>query len=58
MDHLPLHCPIAVELWAFIFADFGGKWVIPKLVQGILQCWGWRLSSFRKRTWNIVPSCL
>jgi hypothetical protein len=28
VDHLLLHCPVARELWSFVFRLFGVDWVI------------------------------
>ena len=28
MDHLLLHCPIAMELWSMVFRIFGFHWVM------------------------------
>lgn len=32
VDHLLLHCPIAIELWETVFAFFGIQWVMPRRV--------------------------
>jgi hypothetical protein len=32
LDHLLLHCLMAVESWNFIFVALGVKWVMPKTV--------------------------
>ena len=32
VNHLLLHCPIAIELWAMALGLFGVYWVMPKTV--------------------------
>ena len=39
VDHLLLHCPIASELWGFVFALIGVKWEMPRKVVNLLACW-------------------
>jgi hypothetical protein len=38
ISQLLLHCPIARELWNFIFSLFGVQWVMPQGVLGLLAC--------------------
>ena len=39
VDHLLIHCSIAMELWAMVFSLFGIHWVMPKMVVDLLACW-------------------
>ena len=39
VDHLFLHCPIAMDLWSMVLDLFGVTWVIPHTVLGLLGCW-------------------
>jgi len=39
VDHLLLHCPIAMELWSMMLGLFAGSLVIPKSVVDLLACW-------------------
>ena len=39
VDHLLIHCPIAMELWAMVFSLFGIHWVMPKTVVDLLAFW-------------------
>ena len=32
VNHLLLHCPVAIELWAMVLGLFGVYWVMPKIV--------------------------
>ena len=37
--HLLLCCPVASDLWSFIFSIFGVQWVMPSGVMALLACW-------------------
>ena len=37
VDHLFLHCPVAMDLWSIVFGLFGVSWV-PQSVVGLLAC--------------------
>ena len=39
VDHLLLHCPIAYELWSFVFCLFGLHWVMPLKVVELFEFW-------------------
>ena len=39
VDHLFLHCLIAIDLWSMVLGLFGVSWVMPKLVGELLACW-------------------
>ena len=36
VDHLFLHCLVAMDLWSMVLGLFGVSWVIPKSVVGLL----------------------
>ena len=59
VDHLLLHCRIAVELWTLVFALFGVHSIMPKTVVELLACWqgkfGLHHNSFTRKA---VPHCL
>ena len=38
-DHLFLHCPVAMDMWAMMFGLFGVSRVMPQSVVGLLACW-------------------
>ena len=38
VDHLFLHCPVAMDMWAMVFGLFGVSWVMPQSVLGLLAC--------------------
>ena len=56
VDHLFLHCPIAMDLWSMVLGLFGVSWVMPHTVLGLL---GWWQGSFGRHwngyIWSIVP---
>jgi hypothetical protein len=39
IDHLFLHCVVALELWSVFFQLFGVAWVMPHSVSEMLGCW-------------------
>ena len=42
VDHIFLHCPVAMNLWSMVLGLFRVSWVMPKSVMGLLACWqGW-----------------
>ena len=45
IDHLFLHCPVALELWDMVFGLFGVCWVMPFSVVGLLACWQGRFAA-------------
>ena len=58
-SHLLLHCPVAREIWNFIFSLFGLKWVMPKEVRGLLACWWIGRGNLKiKELWNSIPRCV
>jgi len=59
VDHLLLHCPIAVQLWSMVFTLFGLYWVMPKSVVDLLACWQGKFGRHRNNiSWMAVPPCL
>ena len=38
VDHLFLHCPVAMDMWAMVFGLFGVSWVMLQYVVGLLAC--------------------
>ena len=52
VDHLFLHCKMAVQLWIFAFITFGVLWVIPRLIPDMLfGQWNW-LGKHLSQIWN------
>ena len=59
VDHLFLHCPVAMDLWAMIFGLFGVCSVMPKSVVELLACWQGRFGRYCSGyILIIVPHCL
>ena len=59
VDHLFLHCPIALELWDMVFGFFGVYWVMPMFVVGLFACWQCQFGHHRNGDiWMVVPHCL
>jgi hypothetical protein len=40
VDHPKLHCEIAYALWGYIFSLYELKWVLPRQVVDLFDCWG------------------
>uniref|UniRef100_A0A2N9F1I0 Reverse transcriptase domain-containing protein n=1 Tax=Fagus sylvatica TaxID=28930 RepID=A0A2N9F1I0_FAGSY len=58
VNHLLLHCNVAMEMWNFALCTFGVSWVFPETVSDCLTGWyNWwgRRSS---RIWNLLPHCI
>ena len=59
VDHLFLHCPVALELWDMVFGLFGVYWVMPMFVVGLFACWQGQFAHHRNGDiWMVVPHCL
>ena len=39
VDHLFLHCPVAMDMWYMVFGLFGVQWVMPSSVMDLFSCW-------------------
>ena len=59
VDHLFLHCSVAMDRWAMVFGLFGVSWVMPQSIVGLLACWQGRFGRHQNEyIWLIVPHCL
>ena len=59
VEHLFLHCPVALELWDMVFGLFGVYWVMPMSVVGLFACWQGRFGRHHNGDiWMVVPHCL
>ena len=59
VDHLFLHCRVALELWDMVFGLFGVYWVMPMSVVGLFACWQGQFGHHRNGDiWMVVPHCL
>ena len=59
VDHLLLHCPVAMDLWSMVLGLFGVTWVMPHIVLGLLGCWQGSFGHhWNGYIWFIVPHCL
>ena len=43
VDHLFLHCPVAMDLWSMVLGLFGVSWVMSQSIVGLLASWQGRL---------------
>ena len=59
VDHLFIHCPVALEMWDMVFGLFGVCWVMPMSVVELFACWQGRFGRHRNGDiWMVVPHCL
>ena len=59
VDHLFLHCPVAMDLWSMVFGLFEVTWVMPHTILGLLGCWQDSFGRHRNGyIWSIIPHCL
>jgi len=59
VDHLLLHCEIAMALWNAFFSCIGLAWVIPRRVVDFFACWRGKCGSLQSAAvWKMVPSSL
>jgi hypothetical protein len=56
--HLLLHCPVARELWNYVFRRFGVDWVISGSVLDHLAGWRNWFGKHDSDVWNLVPACV
>jgi hypothetical protein len=59
IDHLFLHCMVAIELWRTILQMFGVEWVMPRSVKDMLGSWrGQKGNRTLIPIWRMAPLCL
>uniref|UniRef100_A0A2N9I8R0 Reverse transcriptase zinc-binding domain-containing protein n=1 Tax=Fagus sylvatica TaxID=28930 RepID=A0A2N9I8R0_FAGSY len=56
VDHLFLHCSVAMELWSLVF---GMQWVMPRTVLDLFGAWLGKMGQHGSiLVWKMVPHCL
>ena len=58
MAHLLLHCPMAREVWSYIFRLFGVDWVMSGSVLDHVAGWRNWFGKHYSEVWNLVPACV
>jgi hypothetical protein len=59
IDHLPLHCEVAIEVWNMVCQLFGVTWVMPGKLKECLGSWrGQKGNSAIIQFWRMVPLCV
>ena len=53
VDHLFLHCSVAMDLWSMVLGLFGVSWIMLQSVVGLLVCWQGRFVHHRNRNGHI-----
>lgn len=55
MNHLLLHCPVAMELWNLLFCLFNVSWVMPRSIKELFLCWSLYKHRRRNLFWEAAP---
>lgn len=55
VDHLLMHCPVAGELWNFLFSLFQIEWVMPSTVRELFLAWSLFKQRRRNFIWETAP---
>jgi len=59
VDHLLVHCDMAMTVWNAFFSRVGLAWVMPKRVVDLFACWRGMGGSLQSvAVWKMVLSCL
>ena len=59
VNHLFLHCPVAMDLWPMVLGLFGVSWVMPQSIMELLAYWQDKLGRHQNgHIWLIFPHCL
>jgi hypothetical protein len=59
IDHLLLHCEIALEVWNMVCQLFGAMWVMPSSLKECLGSWrGQRGNRTVLQIWRMAPLCV
>jgi hypothetical protein len=58
VDHLLLHCKVAIALCHSIFSRFGLHWVMPGRVKDLYTSWWMGGRSRGAVVWKMIPLCL
>ena len=59
IDHLLIHCEVAIELWSSILNLFGVEWVMPIWVIALLVSWGGQVGHGTvMKVWRLALLCL
>ena len=59
IDHLLLHCEVAVKVWNMVWQLFGVNWVMPGNMKECLKSWrGQRGNSAVIQLWRMAHLCV
>jgi hypothetical protein len=59
INHLLLHCEVAIEVWNMVFRLFGGMWVMQGRLKDCLGSWqGQKGNSIVIQIWRMTPLCV
>ena len=58
IDHLLLHCEVAIEVWRMVLQLFRVTWMMPARMKDYLGSWrGQRVNNTVLQIWRMVPLC-
>jgi hypothetical protein len=59
IDHLLLHCEVAIEVWSMVLQLFGVTWMMPARMKDCLGSWrGQRGNRTFLQIWRMVHLCV
>jgi hypothetical protein len=59
IDHLVLHCEVAIEVWIMVLQLFGVTWVMPGTTKECLGSWRGQMGNCTvMQIWRMVPLCV
>jgi hypothetical protein len=59
IDHLLLHCEVAIEVWNMVFQIFGVTWMMSSRIKEYLESWrGQRGNRTAIHIWKMAPLCV
>lgn len=59
INHLSLHCPIAVQIWQMIYSILDMNKAMPRTTSDLLKCWKRKgMKGSYTTIWNTIPTCI
>ena len=59
VEHLFVHCPVAMEMWHMVFGLFRVQLVMPSSVLDLFSCWMGSLGqNVAGQVWQMIPHCV
>lgn len=59
INHLSLHCPIAVQIWQMLYSILDMNKAMPRTTLDLLKCWKRKgMKGSYTTIWNTIPTCI